>query len=142
MRLSTELTFSSANGKGAKLPANWFCNADMASCRVLPILQAKLALPTTLNGRLTAGRSSVTVTVAHVQKASKSAITSVSLEIRPAGWFWTTVELKSIGGGRYRGVVDNSDFAGSNVDVRITGADQAGSTFKQTVLRAYTVAGS
>jgi hypothetical protein len=141
-RSSTELTFSSANGKGAKLPSNWFCNADTASCRVLPILQGRLALPTTLQGRLPAGKSTVTLTLAQVQNATRSPITSATLEVRPAGWFWTAVTLKSIGGGRYQGVIDNSGFDGTNVDVRITGADKAGSTYKQTVLRAYTVAGS
>jgi hypothetical protein len=141
-RSSTELTFSSANGKGAKLPSTWFCNADTASCHVLALLQARLALPTTLNGLLPEGKSNVTVTAAQVQNATRSAITSATLEVRPAGWFWTTVKLKSIGGGRYQGVVDNSGFAGSNVDVRISATDKAGSTYKQTVLRAYTVAGS
>jgi hypothetical protein len=138
----TDLSFSSSGTSGAKLPKNWYCYlAD--SCRVLPIVQAKLALPTDLEGRLPVGKATVTVTVAPIQNAGASAATSATLQIRPANNDWITVKLTSAGGGTYTGIVNNTaDFAGVNVDVRFTGADKAGSTFKQTVLRAYTVAGS
>jgi hypothetical protein len=138
----TELTFSSAKGKGAKLPGSWFCFLAK-TCNVLPIVQAKLGLPTDLNGRLPVGKSTVTVTVAPIQKAAASAATSATLQIRPANHDWSTVKLTSIGGGVYTGTINNTAaLAGLNVDVRFSGADKAGSTFKQTVVRAYTVAGS
>jgi hypothetical protein len=136
----TELTFSSARGAGKKLPSSWDCDGD--NCRVLPIVQARVGLPTDLNGRLPAGKSVVTVTVAQAQKATKAKITSAGLAYRPAGWSWSTVKLKAIGGGKYRGVIDNRDFSGLDVDLRVSGGDVAGSSFKQTVLRAYTVAES
>ena len=140
-RTSTELTFVSARNAGRKLPSSWFC--DGANCRVLPIVQARLGLPTALNGTLPVGKSTLTVTVAQVQKASTSPITKATLEIRPAGYGWSTVKLKALGGGKYQGVVDTTEFAGSNVDVRFGGSDKAGSSYRQTVLRAFTtVAGS
>jgi hypothetical protein len=100
-----------------------------------------VALPTSLNGTLPlAKKSAVTVTVSQIQNATKSAITSAGLEIRPAGYDWITVKLKSAGGGKFTGTIDNADYAGSDVDVRISGADKAGSSVQQTILSAYTVA--
>lgn len=139
-RSNTELTFSSAAGQGPKLPAGWYCD-DGDDCRVLPLLQARVALPTDLNGRLPAGRSTVTVTAARVQNATAAAVTSAGLEIRAAGWGWEPVPLTALGGGKYRGTIDNSTISGP-VDVRLTAADAGGSGYRQTVLRAYTVAGS
>jgi hypothetical protein len=141
-RSHTELTFASAKGKGGKVPASWLCDLGTTSkdCTMLPILQAKLALPTSLSGTLPAGPSKVTVTVAQIQHATTSPITSAGLEIRPAGGDWTTVKLTSAGAGKYTGVIDNTGLDGRPVDVRVGGADKAGSKVTQTVLRAYTVA--
>ncbi|HST85013.1 MAG TPA: hypothetical protein VLL08_24960 [Kineosporiaceae bacterium] len=139
-RTKTELTFKSAKNTGKKLSDNFYCEGD--NCRVLPIVQARLSLPLDINGTLPAGKSTVTVSVAQVQGATKAAITKAGLEIRPAGWGWSTVKLTSIGGGKYQGVIDNTDFAGALVDVRFSGADKAGSSYLQTVVRAFTVAGS
>jgi hypothetical protein len=138
-RTQTEFTFSSAKNVGPKLPSSWFCDGE--GCRVLPIVQAQVALPTDLNGRLPAKKSTVTVTAAQAQLATKSSITSATLEYRPAGEGWTTVALKAAGGGKYRGSLDNSDLEGTFVDLRVSATDKAGSTFKQTILRAYRVAG-
>lgn len=138
-RTKTELTFRSREDVGKKLPSKWEC-AIAEDCLVLPIVQAQLSLPLGINGTLPAGKSTVTVTVAQVQNATKSPITSAGLEIRPVGGAWKPVKLTSIGGGKYQGVVNNAGLSGTQVDVRYSGADQAGSRAKHTVLRAYTVA--
>lgn len=141
-RTRTELTFGSAKGAGKKLPASWEC--DGQNCRVLPIVQARLSLPLSLNGTLPAGKSTITLAVDQIQPAAASAITQASLEIRDPDpkRGWVPVKLTSIGAGKYQGVIDNTRLAGSQIDVRYGGADRAGSTFRQTVLDAYTVAGS
>lgn len=141
-RSHTEYGFTSASGQGRKLPADWFCDAGDTGCRVLPVVTAKLALPTTLNGRLPAGRSTVTVKASRVQKASAGTIKSAGLEIRVPGYGWETVKLKRTANGVYTGVIDNTEFAGADVDVRLAAADTAGGSFTQTVLKAYTVAAS
>jgi hypothetical protein len=141
-RSHTEYRFTSAAGQGRKLPANWYCDAGDSGCRVLPVVTAKVALPTTLNGRLPAGKSTVTVSASRIQKASAGTITKAGLEIRVPGYGWVTVPLKKSANGVYRGEVDNTDFAGADVDVHVTAADSAGNAFDQTVLKAYTVAGS
>lgn len=139
IRTKTELTFRSREDVGKKLPSKWDCEIA-EDCRVLPIVQAQLSLPLGINGTLPAGKSTVTVSVAQVQNATKSPITSADLEIRPVGGTWKSVKLTSIGGGKYQGVVNNVGLNGTQVDVRYSGADKAGSKAKHTVLRAYTVA--
>lgn len=134
----TEFGFTSKKGTGKKLSKRWFCG--YSRCRVLPLVQAKVALPTTLNGRLAAGKVPVTVSVARIQGATPSAAKSAHLDIRPAGYGWTSVDLTANGDGTFSGVIDNTDLENSLVDVRVRGTDKAGSTYDQTVLRAYTVA--
>jgi hypothetical protein len=138
IRTKTELTFTSTENVGKKLPSTWVCALGKA-CRVLPIVQARLSLPLGINGTLPAGKSTVTVSVAQVQNATRSPITSAGLEIRPVGGVWKTVKLTSIGGGKYQGVLNNAGLAGTQVDVRYRGADKAGGKAQSTVLRAYTV---
>ena len=134
----TELTFSSARNKGAKLPDDWFC--DGRTCRVLPLLQARASLATNLQGQLSLGRSTVTVVVAQVEKAKKSPVTSAGLEYRPAGGDWVRVDLRRDSEGVYRGVIDDRDDPGTVADLRVSATDKAGSAYRQTVARAFSVA--
>jgi hypothetical protein len=91
---------------------------------------------------LPAAPATVTVTAAQVQGARTAPITSASLEVRPAGGEWSTVELTAGTGGTYTGVIDGSSSAGADVDLRVGATDQAGSSFVQTVEHAYTVEAS
>lgn len=139
-RTKTELSFTSTRNAGKPLPASMNPCDLGAVCRVPTAVQARLSLPLKLDGTLPAGKSTVSVTVASIQYAAASVAKSATLEIRPPGKAWTTVKLKAIGGGKYQGTLDSSKLAGLNVDVRFTGANKAGSAFRQTVLKAYTVA--
>jgi hypothetical protein len=51
------------------------------------------------------------------------------------------VKVTSTGSGRYRGTLNAGRYAGRFADVRVTAADKGGSTIRQTVLRAFRVAG-
>jgi hypothetical protein len=139
----TELTFTSKSGSGHALPSTWTCFTD-DPCRMLPIVRARLSLPTDLQGRLPVGKSTVTVTVSGLQSAGTTVPKSASLQIHAANrGVWLPVELTSAGNGIYRGTITNTDeYAGQGVDVKFSGTSTAGSTFTQTVLRAYTVKGS
>jgi hypothetical protein len=137
----TTVTFPSASGAGILPPSDWSCLASNFNCRVLPVLLAKLSLPTT-TGTLPAGTSTISLNVARTQHAAHSPITSARLAIRIPGKAWKKVTLAAAGSGRYTATIDNTGFAGSPVDVQISAADQGGSTFAQTILHAYTVAGS
>jgi hypothetical protein len=139
-RSQTQWTFSSASGQGAKLPTGWYCPAGEAtSCRVLPILNAGVGLPVAIDGTLPPARSTLTVSAARLPGAAKSTVKSATLQVRPTGQAWTSVKLTKTAAGKYRGVFNNTAFAGTAVDVKVTAKDAAGSTFQQTVLRAYSV---
>ena len=137
-RSRTEMTFSSARDKGAKLPKDWFCDGD--KCRVLPLLQARATLATDHQGQLPLGRSTVTVRVAQVQNATSSPVTAAVLEYRPAGSGWIRVDLRRTSEGVYTGVIDDRDDPGTVADLRVSAEDKAGSTFEQTVSHAFSVA--
>ncbi|GAB6899835.1 hypothetical protein [Kineosporia succinea] len=143
---TTEMTFGTKSGTGRKVTGSnreW-CPEDKGTCTVPTAVSARLSLPTDLQGRLPSGKSTVTVKLSAVPGAASSAARSATLKVRVTGTStWTTVKLKSIGGGRFQGVVNNPNANGGRaVDVSFSGTNAAGSTFAQTVLRAYTVAGS
>jgi hypothetical protein len=137
-RSRTEMTFSSARGKGARLPRDWYCDDD--ECRVLPLLQARASLATDHQGQLPLARTDVTVQAAQVQNATTSPVTAASLEYRPTGGEWTRVELRRTSEGVYKGVIDVRDDPGTLADLRVSASDKAGSTYTQTVSRAFSVA--
>ncbi|MGI3783536.1 MAG: hypothetical protein ACRYG2_22455, partial [Janthinobacterium lividum] len=139
-RTQTEWTFRSARNAGPAVPKGWFCDTGQDGCRTLPVVQARVKLPTDLQGQLPAGRSTVVVLAGQAQGSARSVVTSATLEVRGQGDDWQTVPLKSTGAGRYTAVVDNAEYSGTVVDVRVSTADQAGGTFRQTTLRAYRVA--
>jgi hypothetical protein len=140
-RSRTELTFSSARGKGRKLSKRWFCDGA-STCRALPLLPARVSMPTDLDERLPLGRPVVTVRATPAQNAAASAVVSAGLEYRAKGRGWVGVELRRTAPGVYSGVLDDTDVAGTVADLRVTAANAAGSTFRQTVSRAFTVAGA
>jgi len=144
-RTRTELGFTSTANKGPKLPTGWGC--AVAGCRVLPLVQARVVVPTDLNGIVRKGFSTVTVTVTAAQNATVTAAAGAGLEIRPAGQSWSPIVLTPIGGGVFRGAIDSADVDGAGldpvpVDVRVQGADKSGNTFTQTILRAFRGPGS
>ena len=140
-RSHTELAFSSSAGAGPVAPKGLPCSDDPhATCRVLPVLQAKVVLPTSSTGTLPAGTSTVDVVAARVQGAAAAPVSSAALELRPAGFGWAAFPVKAVGGGRFRAAVDLPDFlAGRPFDVRFSAKDAGGSTFTQTVVRAFSL---
>jgi hypothetical protein len=81
------------------------------------------------------------VTAAQVQNATTSPVTAASLEYRPAGGDeWIRVELRRTSEGVYKGVIDVRDDPGTVADLRVSAGDKAGSTYTQTVARAFSVA--
>ena len=136
----TEWSFRSGHGSGPAVPKGWYCDSGQDGCRTLPVVQARVKLPTDLQGRLPSGRSTVVVLAGRAQGAGTSGITATTLDVRGQGYDWQTVPLTRTGTGRYSAVLDNADYAGTLVDLRVSTKDQAGSTFTQTTLHAYRVA--
>ena len=141
---STKYTFRSARDEGRKIGKGWTCDMDGGTgdpCRVLPVLQGTLGLPTAIaDGSLPAGKSTVTVTLKRIQQAAATTVKTATLEVRPVGaTAWTKVKLTSVGSGKYEGTVNNAAWSGKLVHVRYGGTDKDGSAFLQTVHRAYRV---
>jgi len=139
-RTRTVLTFASAKDKGPRPPLDWACPASSFNCRVLPVLTARVNLATGTDGSIPVGRSTVTVTAGRVQHADPSALKSVQLQVRYPGRDWTTVKLTATATGRYTGTLNSTAFAGRTADLLLKATDKGGSSFEQTVLRAYAVA--
>ena len=141
-RSHTVLQFSSTKDAGPRSPQDWGCLVSAYNCRVLPVLLGRVNLPVGLNGSLPAGKSAVGVDVARVQHAASSTVASVKLQVRFPGAGWATVKLTATSKGHYTGTLDNTKFAGRVADVRLRAKDTAGSTYDQTILSSYRVAGS
>jgi len=137
-RTHTEMSFSSAAGAGAPAPRGQQCPGT--ACRVLPVLQGRALLPTDGRGGISAGRRTLSVELGRVPGADLAGITSGTITVRPAGFFPQDYPLVSAGGGRYSAQVDLPSFlVGSKVDVSVGAVDAGGSTFKQTVQRAFVI---
>ncbi|HET7477219.1 MAG TPA: S53 family peptidase [Dermatophilaceae bacterium] len=137
-RSHTELSFGSRGGPAA--PGRWLCFSGRR-CEVLPVLQATLSYPSPTDGTVTPGVVRFEVDAARIQGASPARVTGATLALRPAGFGEVEFPLTRVAEGRYRADVDVPGFlGGSDVDVRFGARDAGGSTFSQTVVRAFTLA--
>jgi hypothetical protein len=141
---TVDVTFRSAAGSGARVPRNWDCLSSGGPCTVLPILQARIPLPTDLNGVLPIGVSTTAVTVGQAPGATQSKITSMKLQMRFNGEkSWNSVPVIPLGHGQFRAVLANpSTMAGHSASLRLTATDAAGGRIVETVANAYKVSAS
>jgi hypothetical protein len=139
---TVDLTFRSAAGEGAKPPPDWDCD-DPGHCTVLPILQAKIPLPTDLAGQLPVGTSVTSINVGHVPGAAKSAIRSAQLQLSlNGGKTWRSAKTVATAAGKYRAVLTNpATQVGQWVSLRLTATDSVGGKLVETVINAYSVGG-
>lgn len=137
----TDLTFRSAAGTGAPLPDGWGCGIRSPHvCTVLPLLHARVPLPTTLSDRLPVGRSSFVLTLAPIQGARHARITAASFQTRLPGGRFRPAAMHRLGNGRYRVTLINPRSAlGKSVAIRVAGRDAAGDSITQTTRAAYFV---
>jgi hypothetical protein len=135
----TDITFVSAAGQGGPPPSTWTCSLG-TGCTVLPLLRTETDLPTNLVGSVPLGTSSINLTVAHIQGAPATAISSGLAEIRRPGGAWTKLPMAALGAGRYRATLTTTAAdGGSAFDLRVTGTDAAGGRIVQTTTSAFAV---
>jgi hypothetical protein len=137
-----DVTFVSGAGAGEPAPSGWSCPDPASNCTVLPILQARVPLPTDWAGRLPIGSTTVNFTLGHVQGAARSAINGVSFAVSSnGGTRYRSLPVSALGGGRYRVALPNAKAdAGHGITIRLTATDAAGGKLVETVQNAYLVA--
>jgi len=142
VQVSTDITFVSAAGKGGSLPSSWGCPLGRR-CTVLPLLTTSVALPTDLLGNVAVGRSTIRLSVGHIQGAPASRITSGVVQVRKAGASWQTLSSTSLGNGSYSAqLVTARADAGASYDIRVIGTDATGGRIVQSAGRAFGVSDS
>jgi hypothetical protein len=89
-----------------------------------------------LQGRTTAGRQVITMTVSHIQLAQRSAITHTEAQVSfDGGKTWHQAQDRSQGGGRFRVVFTAPRSA--QVSLRVSTHDAPGNSLTETIYRAY-----
>jgi hypothetical protein len=141
---TVDVTFRSAAGSGARIPRSWDCLSTGGPCTVLPILQARIPLPTDLSGVLPIGVSTTAVAVGPAPGATPSKITSMKLQLRFSGEKdWHSAPVIPVGHGQFRAVLANpSSMADHSASLRLTATDAAGGKLVETVANAYKVSAS
>lgn len=131
------VSFRSSATSGKPAPKGW-----CGSCSVLPVLRATVPLPTALDDTMPVGRSTVTFTVQHAEGAADPAIDRVTFAVSGnGGRSFIRVPVTALGSHQYQAVITNRPgWASHGIAVRITAADSAGGSLKETVDNAYYVA--
>lgn len=139
----TELTFHSDGGQGGALPDGWIC-AVRDTCTVLPVLTARVPLPTDLTGTMALGTNTFTVTIAPTAGAPAATVPAAHLSISTdGGTTYRAVPVTALGNNRFRATITHpAADAGKSVGLRVSGNDTTGDAITETVDDAYVVANS
>jgi hypothetical protein len=144
--MSTDLTFRSTAEDGAPLPRGWFCDVrgqvGRHGCSVLPVLTARMPLPTDLTDRMPIGASTATLTVRTLSGETGDTITSAAVYLDHGNGF-RAAPVERLANGQYRVTFENpAADAGNPVSVRVVAKDARGGSLVQTTAAAYLVAAS
>jgi hypothetical protein len=134
----TVWTWPSARQSGAVLSAGWICPASQ-TCVVQPMMTLDYSVPgLSLHETAPPGRQVVDFSAVHLQLAAAAAVKRAAVQVsQDGGKTWRSVAVTGTGPGRFRAVF--SDKSAGPVALRVTAADSAGSTIKETILSAYKV---
>jgi hypothetical protein len=134
----TVWTWPSARQAGTVLPAGWICPAAK-TCVVQPMMTLRYSVPGLgLDESAPPGRQVLDFSAAHLQLAASAAVKDATVQVsQDGGKTWRSVTVTGTGPGRFRAVF--SDKSAGPVALRVTAADSAGSTIKETILSAYKV---
>jgi hypothetical protein len=92
-----------------------------------------------LTGRAAPGRQLIHITVGHLQRAHAARVTHAWAQVSfNGGKTFKAASVSSLGSGRFQ--INFTAPAGANVTLRVSAADAAGGSIKETILRAYGVA--
>lgn len=138
-RSHSEWTFHSERPTENTVPSTWTCpDYEPGPCAAVPLLVADYDLPQALDGTVSPGPASMTVTFRHPSAAPAVPIASAAVEVSfDDGLTWTATALSDAGDGHY--VARWTNPGGAHLSVRVSARDTAGSTLTQSVLDVATV---
>jgi hypothetical protein len=143
----TVWTWRSAPEPAATLPAPWICGSALADqwtthCSAQPLLWLDYRVSgLALDGSARPGRQTLTVLASHFQpSASTAPITRAAVQVSfDDGRTWHAASVTASGPGRFLATYTAPRTA-RYVELRVTAADDAGSTITETLPRAYKIA--
>jgi hypothetical protein len=142
---TTTWSWRSAPQPHAVVPPGWYCDkarggALVRSCAVQPLLTLRYQIRgLRLDETAPPGPQQIGLTVGHVQLAQAASISHVTAQVSfRNGASWQPVTVTPSGPGQYRLHFDAP--AGAAVSLRVSAADQAGSSVSQTITGAYRTA--
>ncbi len=145
----TVWTWHSAPDASARVPRAWYCTIAatatsfrlLRQCAVQPLMTLSYQVHgLSLTGLTRPGRQVVDVTAGHIQLGGNAAFAGAKAQVSfNDGDSWFPAQVTGLGGGRVR-VAYNAP-AGVDVSLRVSGADSAGGSITETIIRGYGVSG-
>lgn len=122
------------------LPAGVACLLP-GTCRILPFLTARYAVPTDLYGTVAAGKRRIVVTLERVGGGASPVAKSIDLRI-DYGTGWTRVPLTPLGGGRYAATLAVPAAGGGRVapSLQFSAATADGAALSERIDQAFLLA--
>jgi hypothetical protein len=136
-------TWHSRPEPGATVPKPWLCNFAAGQpgqdrhCAVQPMMTLNYRVAgLSPRGSTGPGHQAVTVTAGHIQLAPQVPVTQAAVQVSfDGGKTWQRVEVRPLGGGRFRATFTAPPSA--QVSLRTITRDAAGNGLTETILNAY-----
>ncbi len=147
----TDTRWDFASGRPKRpgtLPAGWSCGTLTGKCAVVPLLLLDYRLPLDEHDAVPApGTVSFTVHVYHQPQSASTAridLPSVSTSIDDGASWQPATDVSALGNGNFRVSIATPDPASVTgfVSLKVRDTDSSGAGVRQTIIRAFTLAGS
>jgi hypothetical protein len=138
-RVDSQWTFGSAQARPDRMPPYEYCSPDPTQkCSFVPLVFAGYDFGDGLAGQVPAGGTrTFTVHAFHEAGENGPPVTHATVQVSfDDGTTWTPAPVTSLGGGVFRATVSQPGSSGY-ASVRVSLADAAGDTLRQTIIRAY-----
>ncbi|HEY5359720.1 MAG TPA: hypothetical protein VIJ82_18900 [Streptosporangiaceae bacterium] len=140
-------TWRSVRNTAARVPPAWFCTISFTptssrlirQCAVQPLMTLDYAVEgLSLGGLAPSGAQVIDLSAGHVQLGGSAAITGATAQVSyNDGDSWQPAAVTAEGGGHFH--VAYSAPGGVDVTLRVSAADSAGGSIRETIIRAYGV---
>jgi hypothetical protein len=136
----TTWTFTADPGHGKAVPGHVHCAGPADSCAALPLLYARTDTDADLQDQLTAGRHTLSLTVAHQQYAVAPPVSGAEVSVSyDAGASWHKLHVSGRSGSYRADYTVPASASGGTVSFRLSAWDGQGNRIDQTLPSAYEV---